>query len=297
MYTFKLDGAEAAIREYQRRHPNSKVAVKALNGDCAAMMELYEKLCGPIEQVVEEGPADDAAEIILEAVNCKYTPAMVRFAQDTMCLNDRCWTAGIKMLVDAYKLGSQEAMTQLKNDWHNGRKDIEVRYRGGAILSKYEEFELAVYYYYGIGVLKDEELGLRLFCSAAKRGCEEAKKVLQDIRPEAIASLNDDVMVCSRNTTMVVRVVSMYPYTCTDIDYYEGERIRFDPDVISASYRILEDTNQDDALDGREGDLPLSFEYQLHDGQLCAIVDDEFVPCEDDIEFEYYLHRRYGEEA
>ena len=33
-------------------------------------------------------------------------------------------------------------------------------------------------------------------------------------------------------------------------------------------------------------------DYELHDGQLCAIVDGEFVPCEDDCEFEYYLHQR-----
>ena len=38
-----------------------------------------------------------------------------------------------------------------------------------------------------------------------------------------------------------------------------------------------------------------SGDYQLHDGQLCAIVDGEFVPCEDDDEFECYLRRRDGE--
>ncbi len=119
MYSFKNSSAELAIRAYQRKHPNSKAAAQALNGDCAAMMELYEKLCGPIEQVVEEGPSDDAAMIISEAINCKYPPAMVRFAQDTRCLDGMNWTAGLMMLMDAYQLGSQEAMTQLQNDWHN----------------------------------------------------------------------------------------------------------------------------------------------------------------------------------
>ena len=37
-----------------------------------------------------------------------------------------------------------------------------------------------------------------------------------------------------------------------------------------------------------------SGDYQLLDGQLCAIVDDEFAPCKDDCEFECYLHQRDG---
>ena len=297
MYSFKFKEAETAIKEYQRRHPKSKAAAKALNGDCAAMMELYEKLCGPIDQVVEKGPSDDAVMIIFEAVNRKYTPAMVKLAQVEMCDDIDYWPEAIMMLMDACKLGSQEAMMQLQNNWDNCVKDIDAHYRKGKRMSKYDEFMLAFYYYYGIGTSKDVALAQRLFQSSAKRGCEEAKKMLQDIRPEAIASLNDDVKVCNRNTTMVVRVVSMYPYTCTDADYYEGEKIRFAPDTISASYRILENANQDDALNGREGNLSLSFEYQLHDGQLCAIVDGEFVPCEDDIEFECFLRKRDGEEV
>ena len=179
MYSFKIPEAETAIRKYLRKHPNSKAAVKALNGDCASMMELYEKLCGPIEQVVEEGPSDDAAMIISEAINCKYPPAMVRFAQDTMCLGDQYWTEGLMMLLEAYKLGSQEAMTQLENDWHNGVKNIDAQRKVGDRLNKYEEFELAFYYHYGIEVGKDEALALRLFQSSAKHGCDEAKKFLQ----------------------------------------------------------------------------------------------------------------------
>ena len=38
-------------------------------------------------------------------------------------------------------------------------------------------------------------------------------------------------------------------------------------------------------------------DYRLHDGQLCAIVDGEFVPCEDDYKFECYLRKRDGEGA
>ena len=81
-----------------------------------------------------------------------------------------------------------------------------------------------------------------------------------------------------------------------DVEYYEeGERIRIDPEALSVGYGILDDEDDDEAIDGREGELSKSFDYELHDGQLCAIVDDEFVPCEDDYEFECYLRRRDGE--
>ena len=89
---------------------------------------------------------------------------------------------------------------------------------------------------------------------------------------------------------MVVRIGCMYPddwdYGC----YEEGERIQIGSDVISANFMILEDEDQDEAFDGREGELPTKFDYELHNGQLCAIVEGKFVPCEDDIEFEHSMH-------
>lgn len=95
---------------------------------------------------------------------------------------------------------------------------------------------------------------------------------------------------------MVVRISCMYSDDF-DVEYYEeGEQIRIDPNAISANFMILEDEDQDEALDGREGELSKSFVYELHDGQLCAILDGEFVPCEDDIEFEYFLRKRDSEE-
>ena len=91
---------------------------------------------------------------------------------------------------------------------------------------------------------------------------------------------------------MVVRTSCMYSDDF-DVEYYdEGERIRIDPNAISANFMILEDEDQDEALAGREGELSKSLDYELHDGQLCAIVDGEFVPCEDDIEFERFLRNR-----
>ena len=96
---------------------------------------------------------------------------------------------------------------------------------------------------------------------------------------------------------MVVRTSCMYSDDF-DVEYYEeGERIRIDPNAISANFMILEDEDQDEPLDGREGELSKSFDYELHDGQLCAIVDGEFVPCEDEDELEYYLHKRDGEDV
>ena len=91
---------------------------------------------------------------------------------------------------------------------------------------------------------------------------------------------------------MVVRIGSMYSGDC-DCEYYEeGGRIHIDPGALSVGYGILDDEDDDEAIDGREGELSKSFDYELHDGQLCAIVDGKFVPCEDDCEFEYYLHQR-----
>ena len=96
---------------------------------------------------------------------------------------------------------------------------------------------------------------------------------------------------------MVVRIGSMYSGDCECEYYKEGERIHIDPDALSVGYAILDDEDDDEAIDGREGDLSKSFDYELHDGQLCAIVDGEFVPCENDYEFECYLRRRDGEGA
>ena len=89
---------------------------------------------------------------------------------------------------------------------------------------------------------------------------------------------------------MVARIGCMYSDDWDFNNYEEGERIQIGSDVISANFMILEDEDQDEALDGREGELPTNFDYELHDGQLCAIVEGKFVPCEDDIEFEQSLN-------
>jgi hypothetical protein len=77
-------------------------------------------------------------------------------------------------------------------------------------------------------------------------------------------------------------------------DYEEGERFSIDKNANSTGFTILDNPDDDEALDGREGELSTEFEYELHDGQLCAIVDGEFVPCEDDYMFEQRL-RAMGE--
>lgn len=179
MYSFKIKEAEEIIKEYLRRHPNSKVAVKALDGDCCAMMELYEKLCG--SQEFDGGPTEESLSIINEAYNRKYPPAMIRLAQIEMCEDIKYWPEGAVLLMEAYKLGSQEAIIQLKNDWHNSVKDIDAQRKVGDRLNKYEEFVLAFYYYYGIEVEKDESLALHLFQSSVKQGCEEAEIFLREV--------------------------------------------------------------------------------------------------------------------
>ncbi len=50
---------------------------------------------------------------------------------------------------------------------------------------------------------------------------------------------------------MVVRIGCMYADDWDFNDYEEGARIRIDPNAISASFMILEDENQNEALDGR----------------------------------------------
>ena len=96
---------------------------------------------------------------------------------------------------------------------------------------------------------------------------------------------------------MVVRISCMYSDDFDVTDYEEGERIRVDKNAHAVNFTILADPDDDEALDGREGELYSDFEYELHNGQLCAIVDGEYVPCEDDIEFECNLRKRDGEEV
>ena len=125
MYTFKSKEAEAAIRNYLCTHSQSETATRALNGDCAAMMELYEELCGP--QEIEEGPSEVAARIINEAIICKYPPAIVRMAQVEMCLGLEYWPDALIMLLEAYELGSKEASIELQDLWTNYVKYTDER--------------------------------------------------------------------------------------------------------------------------------------------------------------------------
>ena len=94
---------------------------------------------------------------------------------------------------------------------------------------------------------------------------------------------------------MVVRISCMYSDDFDVTDYEEGERICVDKNAHAVNFMILADPDDDEALDGCEGELYPDFEYELHNGQLCAIVDGELVPCEDNYEFECFLRRRGGE--
>lgn len=193
MYKFKVDGAEPAIREYLRKHPNSKVAAKALNGDCKAMMGLYKRLCGPIEQVVEEGPSDDAAMILSEAADCKYTPAMVTFAQVEMCLGDEYLPEGLNMLYEAMQLGDHDAEGLLSNVWYNEVQEwAKLKVCCVNELDQYQEYAVGFYYLYGICVGCDKDKAESFLLRSAVRDCEEAIALLMEIDPKgAQRKIND----------------------------------------------------------------------------------------------------------
>lgn len=193
MYKFKIDEAEGAIREYLRKHPDSKVAAKALDGDCKAMMELYKRLCGPIERVVEDGPSDDAAIILSEAANCKHTPAMVTLAQVEMCQGDEYLPDGLNMLYAAMQLGDHNAEGQLSNEWYNEVQEwAELKFDGVNELDEYQEYAVGFYYLHGICVDCDKDKAESFLLRSAARGCKEATALLKEIDPKrAQRKIND----------------------------------------------------------------------------------------------------------
>lgn len=88
---------------------------------------------------------------------------------------------------------------------------------------------------------------------------------------------------------MIVRINYMYEDDCDFEDFEEGERFSVSSDALTIGFQILGTPDDEEALDGREGELSSDFEYELHDGTLCAIVDGKFVPCEDDYDFQCRL--------
>ena len=191
MYNFKVDDAEMAIREYLRKHPTSKVAVRALDGDYEAMMELYEKLCGPHE--FDEGPSDAASWVLCEASNCKYTPALIRLAQVEMCQGGEYLPNGLNMLYAAMQLGDHDAESQLSNEWHNEVQEwAALKFGGVNELDEYQEYAVGFYYLYGICVDCDKDKAESFLLRSAVRDCKEAKALLMEIDPEgAQRKIND----------------------------------------------------------------------------------------------------------
>lgn len=183
MYKFKIDGADSAIREYLCKHPNSKVAAKALNGDCKAMMELYEKLCG--SQEFDIGPSDEAYWILYEAANCKYTPAMIRLAQVEMCQGDKYLPDGLNMLYEAMQLGDHDAQSKLFNEWHIEVQEwANLKFGDVDELDKYQEYAVGFYYLRGICVDCDKDKAASFLLRSAVRDCKEAEALLMEIDPK-----------------------------------------------------------------------------------------------------------------
>lgn len=75
---------------------------------------------------------------------------------------------------------------------------------------------------------------------------------------------------------MIVRINYIYEDDCDFEDFEEGERFGVSSDALTISFQILDTPDDEEALDEREGELSSNFEYELHDGQLCAIVDGKF---------------------
>ena len=90
---------------------------------------------------------------------------------------------------------------------------------------------------------------------------------------------------------MLVQIGCMYSDDWDYNIYEEDDRIRIDKEAIEVFYKILENEEDEDALNGREGTLSTQFDYELHNGKLCAIIGSNFVPCEDEYYFECYLEK------
>lgn len=180
MYKFKTQEAESSLKEFLYEHPNHEKAKLALQGDFAAMLDVYYELCGDDEY--EDGAGYDATMIIFEAVAQKYTPAMVAMARMEMCQDDEYWPEGLAMLLEAKELGDESAGLQLKNDWHNCVKDWYEDDRNGERINKYKEYSIGFYFLHGIEIEKNIEKAIAYFESSAKKGCEEAKKILDALK-------------------------------------------------------------------------------------------------------------------
>ena len=193
MYNFKIDDAEMAIREYLRKHPTSKVAARALDGDYEAMMELYEKLCGA--QEFDDGPSDEASWILCEASSCKYTPAMIRLAQVEICQGDEYLPEGLNMLYEAMQLGDHNAKSQLSSEWYNEVQEwAKLKFDGVNELGKYQEYAIGFYYLHGICVDCDKDKAESFLLRSAVRDCKEAKALLMEIDPKGAQRKVNDAM-------------------------------------------------------------------------------------------------------
>jgi len=84
---------------------------------------------------------------------------------------------------------------------------------------------------------------------------------------------------------MIARIWLTYADDMDYNDYEEGEKITIPDNVLSAGYQILE--NPDDDETDRTGGLSTSGIYELHDGQLCGLIDGKYLSCEND-DYERY---------
>ena len=62
---------------------------------------------------------------------------------------------------------------------------------------------------------------------------------------------------------MIVRINYMYEDDCDFEDFEEGERFSVSSDALTIGFQILGTPDDEEALDGREGELSSDFEYEL----------------------------------
>jgi len=180
MYKFKIPEAEVAVKDFLSENPNHAVAKKALKGDAAAMLAVYKEMAGDSE--FEDGPSLAALQVLNEACNQKYTPAMVRMSEVEMCQGSQYWPEGLNQLLEAMRLGDEAAKGQLKFYWKNKAKELE---HVEEPLDAGQQFAVGFYYWYGIAVRKSVKKAESYMLRAAAKGCKEAEALLKEKYPKS----------------------------------------------------------------------------------------------------------------
>lgn len=180
-YKFKRTEAEKVLCQYLSVHPESLEAAKALCGDPAAMLSVYNEMAKVEEE--DGGPTLEALYVLEEASGQNYTPAMVEMAtlNTCFCKDDGGWPCALNLLYKALQLGDVEAGGDLANNWHNIVKEWDgCEYQDSHGLNKNQEYALGFYYLRGICVERDDNKARAYLQKSAAHGCWDAKSLLEE---------------------------------------------------------------------------------------------------------------------